>query len=157
MTTYMNKERKAVAEYANRVARDGFLKMLAVTLSLGALMWACTRPAAETMSSEIPRTLPPVRLNMERGTYYLPGCEMYDGLVDRVRLELATAQEAELSGYHIGKCPSGARDARIAAERASIGELRATAETQERRDRLRLHHQTAEIEGELQHKIDDRR
>lgn len=83
-------------------------------------------------------TLPPVRLNMERGTYYLPECELYDGLVDRVRLEVPTVQEAELSGYHAGACPEGLRDARLAAERQRYGEMRATQETQERRDRLNV-------------------
>lgn len=87
-----------------------------------------------------PTEFPPVQLNMESGTYYIPGCPLYDHLVDRVRLDLPTAQEAELSGYRIGQCPEGARDERVAAERQHFGEIKATNETRERWDRLRIRH-----------------
>lgn len=151
----MNQELLLIERQTNwEVCRDQS-RVRAVLVGLFALAWLFLYSGCAARPNAVaePEPLPPVHAQMESGIYHLPGCEMYGKLVDRVRLELPTAQEAELSGYRIGRCPEGVRDARIEIERQRFGVMQATVATQERKDRLALHRKLRSVAGSLDDKV----
>jgi hypothetical protein len=134
----MNKQYAQLAKSNERWQRRNLSRLMAITTGvLSLLVYACSAPAEMSVSPK-DEPLLPVRLNMRSGAYYLPECDLYGNIPDRLLLELPTVQEAALSGYRAGRCPDGVIEQRLAIEKARFGEMQPTVETQERKGYLHL-------------------
>jgi hypothetical protein len=109
------------------------LVLVLAACSIGCSSPATNRSAANPAPAKF--DLPPVYA-VPRGLYAPPGCPNYNRLPAQMRIEIPTAQEAELMGYRpIGSCQDHAK-ARIEEELRLIGKVEATPETKRRKAEL---------------------